>query len=201
MFATFSASRICILFAQYKTVGLWSLVPKLGIEVQRICSGSEILSLLWSVNLLSQVCKLIFIKLSWKALILIHFTLSPVIFISIITSIIFSSPGEIPINSIDSPGRVVVGYSTVALSVACIFQFQYQSTNTICEKNKEGWYYFFNYWIISSAGSLLASEIRRVTALQVGRTSSLGPRFPGLTFVFNFSWELRSPQGRPKTML
>ena len=159
MFATFSASRICILFAQYKTVGLWSLAPKLGTEVQRICSGSEILSLLWSVNLLSQVCKLIFIKLSWKALILIHFTLSLVIFISIITSIIFSSPGEIPINSIDSPGGVVVGYSTVALSVACVFQFQYQSTNTICEKNKEGWYYFFNYWTISSAGSLLASEI------------------------------------------
>ena len=117
MFATFSASRICILFAQYKTVGLWSLVPKLGTEVQRICSGSEILSLLWRVNLLSQVCRNIFIKLSWKALILIHFTLSPVIFISIITSIIFSSPGEIPINSIDSPGRAVVGYSTVALSV------------------------------------------------------------------------------------
>ena len=118
MFATFSAFRICILFAQYKTVGLWSLVPKLGTEVQRICSGSEILSLLWRVNLLSQVCRNIFIKLSWKALILIHFTLSPVIFISIITSIIFSSPGEIPINSIDSPGRAVVGYSTVALSVA-----------------------------------------------------------------------------------
>ena len=70
------------------------------------------------MNLLSQVCRNIFIKLSSKALILIHFTLSPVIFISIITSIIFSSPGEIPINSIDSPGRAVVGYSTVALSVA-----------------------------------------------------------------------------------
>ena len=62
------------------------------------------------ICLLSQVCKLIFIKLFWKALIPIHFTLSPVIFISIITSIIFSSPGEVPINSIDSPRRVVVGY-------------------------------------------------------------------------------------------
>ena len=78
----------------------------------------KILSLFWRVNLLSQVCRNIFIKLSWKALILIHFTLSPVIFISIITSIIFSSTDEIPINSIDSPGRAVVGYSTVALSVA-----------------------------------------------------------------------------------
>ena len=138
MFATFSAFRICILFAQYKTVGLWSLVPKLGTEVQRICSGSEILSLLWSVNLLSQVCKLIFIKLSWKALILIHFTLSPVIFISIITSIIFSSPGEIPINSIDSPGRVVVVTPRLHWVSLAFFNFSTKVQIRYARKTKRG---------------------------------------------------------------
>ena len=30
---------------------------------------------------------------------------------------------------------------------------------TICEKKKEAWCYFFDYWIISSGGSLLASKI------------------------------------------
>ena len=33
---------------------------------------------------------------------------SPVIFVSIITSIIFSSPGKIPKKSINSPARIVV---------------------------------------------------------------------------------------------
>ena len=60
----------------------------------------------------------------------------------------------------------------------------------ICKKNKDAWYYFFNFLTISSAGSLLATVknvycrkntaiIRwsplRVTALQVMRTSFLGP--------------------------
>ena len=60
----------------------------------------------------------------------------------------------------------------------------------ICNKYKDAWYYFFNFLIISSAGSLLVSikifTVRktpitrwppsRVTALQVVRTSFLGPR-------------------------
>ena len=60
----------------------------------------------------------------------------------------------------------------------------------ICKKNKDGWYYFFSFLTISSAGSLLATvknvycgkntaivrwPPRRLTALQVMRTSSLGP--------------------------
>ena len=60
----------------------------------------------------------------------------------------------------------------------------------ICKKNKDAWYYFFSFLTISSAGSLLATvknvycgkntvivrwPPRRVTALQVMRTSSLGP--------------------------
>ena len=72
-----------------------------------ICNEqSEMLSLLWSLNLFIQVWKLIFIKLSYLDLISINLTLSPVLCISIITSIIFSSPGKIPINSINSPEHV-----------------------------------------------------------------------------------------------
>ena len=86
-------------------------------------------------------------------------TLSPVIFISIITSIIFSSPGKIPINSIDSQARYwLLTVYKVAVSVAYVLPFQYQRTNTTREENKDVWYYFFKCWIISSAGSLLASE-------------------------------------------
>ena len=217
VFATFSASRICIFFAQYKTVGLWSLAPKIGTEVQRICSGSEILSLLWSVNLLSQVCRLTLIKLSWKARIPIHFTLSPVIFISVITSIIFSSPGEIPTNAIDSPRRVVVGYIECRLrSSISVPKYKYDMR----EKQRGGdiifsitelfpllvlcWFAsrLWNILILcEKCTAVIRWPPRRVTALQVVGTSSLGPRLPGLTFVFNFSWELQSPQGRPKTML
>ena len=87
-------------------------------------------------------------------------TLSPVIFISTITSIIFSSPGKIPINSIDSQARCWrLTIYKVAVSVACVLPFQYQRTNTTCEENKDAWYYFFKCWIISSAGSLLVSEM------------------------------------------
>ena len=60
---------------------------------------------------LFKVCKLVFIKLSLIDLIPINLTLSPVILISIITSIIFSWPGKnkIPlIDSIDGPAPVVV---------------------------------------------------------------------------------------------
>ena len=97
---------------------------------------SEVLSSLWSV------------------------TLSPVIFISIITSIIFSSPGKIPINSIDGQARYwLLTVYKVAVSVAYVLPFQYQRTNTTREENKDVWYYFFKCWIISSAGSLLASEM------------------------------------------
>ena len=45
------------------------------------------------------------------------------------------------------------------MTAACALQVHYQRTNTICEKRKEAWYYFYNYWIISSAASLLASKI------------------------------------------
>ena len=165
------------------------------------------------ICLLSQVCKLIFIKLFWKALIPIHFTLSPVIFISIITSIIFSSPGEVPINSIDSPRRVVVGYieSRLRFSIS-LPKYKYDM-----REKQRGVILFFqllNYFLCWFASRLWNILIlcekctavirwppRRVTALQVVGTSSLGLKFHGLTFVFNFSWELRSPQGRPKTTL
>ena len=33
-------------------------------------------------------------------------------------------------------------------TVASGLQFQCQRTKTICQKNNEAWYYFFNYWII-----------------------------------------------------
>ena len=52
-------------------------------------------------------------------------------------------------------------------------------------RKTEAWYYFFNYWIISSAGCLLASEIFTLGkilqlaadyhALQAVRTSFPGP--------------------------
>ena len=48
------------------------------------------------------------------------------------------------------------------MSVACVLQFQYQRTNTICEKNKEALRHdiiIFSHWTISSPGSFLASEI------------------------------------------
>ena len=122
-------------------------------------------------------------------------TLSPVIFISIVTSLIFSSPGKTS-HKLDWSSSVRccrLRIYSVALSVTCVLQFQYQRTNTICEKNKEALRHdiiFFSHWIISSTGSLLASEIftlykihcnyplppRKVTALQVVRTSFLGTR-------------------------
>ena len=148
------------------------------------------------ICLLSQVCKLIFIKLFWKALILIHFTLSPVIFISIITSIIFSSPGEVPINSIDSPRRVVVGYIECRLRFSIsVPKYKYDMREK--QRGVISFFQLLNYFLCWFASRLWNILIlcekctavirwppRRVTALQVVGTSSLGPRFHGFNLCF-----------------
>ena len=142
---------------------------------------SEMLSPLWSVNLFIQVCKFIFIKLSWINLIPINLTISPVIFISIISSIISSSPGKIPIISIDSQARCYrLRIYKVAMGVACVLEFPYQRKDIIREKNKESWYYFFKYWIIFSTGSLFASEMFTLWKIHCSYalTTSEGERFP-----------------------
>ena len=109
---------------------------------------SEMLSLLlWSVNLFIQVYTLIFIKLSWIGFISDKFDTSSSNLISIITSLSFdvlARQNDVNLyNSIDSPRvkLLPVSYKTVA----CVLQLHYQMTNTICEKSKEAWYYFFNY--------------------------------------------------------
>ena len=137
---------------------------------------SEILSPLWSVNLFIQVCKFIFIKLSWIDLISINLTISPVIFIGIISSIIFSSPSKIPIISINSQARCYrLRIYKVAMGVACVLEFPFQRKDIIREKNKEAWYYFFKYWIIFSTGSLLFT-LRKIHC-SYPLTTSEGERF------------------------
>ena len=71
---------------------------------------SEMLSLLGNVNLFNirHVSSPSQSSLEKTFKFPINLTFSPVIFISIITSMIFSSPDKIPINSIDSPPSVVV---------------------------------------------------------------------------------------------
>ena len=66
-----------------------------------------------------------------------------------------------------APACVVTGLRiyTVAVTVAFVLQFQYQRTNTMCEKKQRGMVFFFsNYlnYLISSAGSLHASKILTV---------------------------------------
>ena len=150
------------------------------------------LSPLWSVNLFIQVWKFIFIKLPWIDLISINLTISPVILIGIISSIIFSSPGKIPIISINSQARCYrLRINKVAMGVACVLEFPFQRKDIIREKNKEAWYYFFKYWIIFSAGSLcllcekytvvILWPPRKVSALHVVRTWFLA--VPDLVFT------------------
>ena len=59
----------------------------------------------------------------------------------------------------NAPARVVTGLRiyTVAVTVAFVLQFQYQGTNTICEKKAKR-----HGYLISSAGSLQASKILTV---------------------------------------
>ena len=140
-------------------------LTKVGFIVNK---RSEMLSLLWSVNLFIQVCKLIFIKLSWKDLI-------PTKFRSIVQRALLST------KNLD-------GCSECRLR----FQISVSKENTICEKNKEALrndIIFFSHSIISSTGLLLATAIirwppRKVTALQVVRF----PGFVNFTFFFLFPY-------------
>ena len=78
----------------------------------------------------------------------------------------------------------------VAVSVACVLQFQYQKTNTIRERNKEAWHYFFNYWLISSAGSLLTSKIFTLwknTLQYYPLTTTQGDHFTSCESIFKAS--------------
>ena len=65
-----------------------------------------------------------------------------------------------------APACVVTGLRiyTVAVTAAFVLQFQYQRTNTMCEKKQRGMVFFPNYlnYLISSAGSLHASKILTV---------------------------------------
>ena len=65
----------------------------------------------------------------------INLTLSPVIFISIKLSL----PGENDVTSIE---RIAVGSDLTRF----LPQFQYQKTNKICKKNKDAWYYVFQFF-------------------------------------------------------
>ena len=68
---------------------------------------------------------------------MMNLTLSPVIFISIKLSL----PGknDVTYKSIE---RIVVGLDLTRFPP----QFQYRKTNTICKKNKDAWYYFFQFF-------------------------------------------------------
>ena len=63
------------------------------------------------------------------------------------------------------------------MTAACVLQVQYRRANTICEKSEEA-YYFHNYWIISSAASLLASKIFTVGNIQQLSADPPPPRLP-----------------------
>ena len=186
------------------------------------------LSLLWRVNLFVQVCKLPFIKLFCIDLIPIHFTLSPVIFIRIITSITFSSLGKMLINSTDTPAR---GGGSVKKLHGCIgcrlnFAISLPKYRYDLREKQRGMILFFSiielfpmlvrfsplkYLLCVKYTAIIRWPPHKVTTLQAVRTSFLGPRprlspsppppLPGLAFVFNLSWELQLPQGPPKTML
>ena len=134
---------------------------------------SEMYSLLWSMNLFIQLCTIIFMKLSRIDLLPINLTLFPVIyfFITIITPIIFCIDFLALQNDVDLWTRsiaVIVQRAFLSvqeftrlqwLSLACCnFTAKEHSTYDVGEKQR-GMTLFFNYWIISSAGSLLASKI------------------------------------------
>ena len=105
-------------------------LTKVGFIVNK---RSEMLSLLWSVNLFIQVCKLIFIKLSWKDLI-------PTKFRSIVQRALLST-------------KNLHGCSECRLR----FQISVSKENTICEKNKEALCHFFqllNYFLCWFASRL-----------------------------------------------
>ena len=68
-----------------------------NVEFKELTDRNKRSETLWSVNVCSGIydmygCKLIFIRLSWIYLLPKNFTLSPVTFISIITSFIFLCP-------------------------------------------------------------------------------------------------------------
>ena len=133
---------------------------------------SEMCSLLWSVNLLIQLCAIIFMKLSRVDLLPINLTFFPVIYFYLYHNtynLLHRCPRPAkrcwPMNSIDS---VIVQRALLSvqeftrlqwLSLAfCNFTAKKDSTYDVGEKQR-GMTLFFNYWIISSAGSLLASKI------------------------------------------
>ena len=73
------------------------------------------------------------------------------------------------------------------MTVACVLQFQYQTTNTICEKSKEVWYYGIYFLLCQFTScfqniyygkntAIIRWPPRKVTSMQIVRTSFLGPR-------------------------
>ena len=79
---------------------------------------------------------------------------------------------------------------TLAVTVTCILQFQYQRTNTICEKNKQPCYFLFSTielfpllahfsllkYLLWENTAIIRWPQCKVTALHVMRTLFLHPR-------------------------